>query len=440
MLIEIPISSIVLEERQRRDYGDLSKLAESIKKNGQMQNLLVHRRENGTFRLIAGGRRLAGLIAAGKTLAIAKVQSEGEEDELLMQELELEENVNRKNLEWIEEQKAIAKMHEIRQARAKKEGKEWTVDNTANLVGMAKRSIYNAIELTKAVQEHPDVASADTAFGAMQRLNRIKDLKKRQDDVAVRALAVETGQAKPITAQVFQGDAVDLMKQVPDESQDYVITNPPFGVDIEEIFTADKTIYADDEDMVRELCRKTFIEAYRVLKPDRWFVTFYPTLRLEECRTFLAEAGFKFQRVPAIWVKPNKYMSSVNDPYVQLGIRYESFFFARKGNAKFHQLPKNGNVFVFDTPGVNRIHPLQMPPELWDEIFGLISIGGEVGVEPFAGSGSGGVAAIKRQLQYKGFELNPEFVARANTWLSEVANGNSEAPISGITFDEVPFE
>lgn len=441
MLTEIPLSSIVLEERQRKDYGDLTKLAESIKKYGQMQNLLVLPRSDGSHRLIAGGRRLAGLAAAGKTSATVKF-FEGPEDELLMQELELEENVQRKNLDWIEEQKAIAKMHEIRKARAAQEGKDWKADDTANLLGMARRSIYNAIELTKAVDEHEDVAKADTAFGAMQRLNRIKDLKKRQDDIAVRALAEQHGLAPTIRQKIIQGDALELMKQVPDSSMDFVISNPPYGVDIEDLFTADKTIYEDDEETIVKLCRGVVKEAYRVLKDDRWFVWFYPTRRLEEGRQMLADAGFKFQAVPSIWVKPNKYVSSVNDAYVQLGIRYESFFFARKGNAKLHKLPKMGNVFIYDTPDSKRIHPLQMPVDFWDEILSCIAIGGERGCEPFAGSGSGGVASFKRQLEYTGFELSPEFTARGNTWIQEVARGGEGSGNQATLIDndeDVPF-
>ena len=439
MLLEIPLNQISLEDRQRKDYGDLTGLAESIKKYGQIQNLLVRPEINGRYQLIAGGRRLAGVAAAGKSTAMVKVW-EGVIDDLLMQELELEENVQRKDLSWQEKQEAIAKMHTIKTKQAAAEGVTWTADDSAKLLGMAKRSVYNAIELDKAVKENPEIAKAETAFGAMQRLTRAKDLTKRQEAVAVRVMAEDLNMVKRISVQVVQGDALVRMKEVPDASQDFVVTNPPYGVNIEDLFTADKKIYEDDEVTISTLCRAVFQEAYRVLKDDRWFVTFYPTRRLEECRQFLTEAGFTFQAVPSIWVKPNKYMSSVNDPYVQLGIRYESFFFARKGKAKLHQLPKSGNVFIYDTPKADRIHPLQMPPELWDEIYNLITIRGETGVEPFAGSGSGGIAAIGRNLQYTGFELDPEYVARANTWIQEVARGGTGDTVIEIVNDEVPFE
>jgi len=439
MIEEIQLTDIFLEERQRKEYGDLSALGASITKYGQLQNLLVSAPVDGKYRLIAGGRRLAGLAAAGKTKAFVKFY-EGPVDDLLLQELELEENVQRKDLSWQEKQEAITRMHRIKEAQAKAEGKEWTVDQSASFLGIARRSIYNAIELAAALQTDPEINKADTAFGAMQRLNRSKDLRKRQDAVQVRSLAEALGTAKPISVKVIQGDALERMKELGDGTQDFCVTNPPYGVDIEAIFTSDKKIYGtDDEATIAPLCAATFKEAYRVLKDDRWFVTFYPTRRLEECRSFLSDAGFIFQAVPAIWVKPNKYMSSVNDPYVQLGIRYESFFFARKGKAKFHVMPKNGNVFIYDTPGSNRIHPLQMPPELWNEILELITIGGEVGIEPFAGSGSAGIASVGRNLQYTGFELDSEYVARANTWIQETITGVSTKPIEIENDAEVVF-
>jgi adenine-specific DNA-methyltransferase len=439
MIVEIPLQSIYLEDRQRREYGDLEGLAASIRKYGQFQNILVKQNGDGRYRLVAGGRRLAGLAAAGKTTAIAKLW-EGEADELLLEELELEENVQRKELTWQERQDAIAKMHRIKQTQAKAEGREWTVDQSATLLGMAKRTIYNAIELSEAVKNDPEIAKADTAFGAMQRLTRSKDLRKRQDAVQVRELAETIGMAKPRKVKVVGGDALEVMSSLPPASMDYVITNPPYGVDIEKIFTSDKKIYGiDDEATISTFCAKLFKEAFRVLKDDRWFVTFYPTRRLEECREFLSDAGFVYQAVPSIWVKPNKYMSSVNDPYVQLGIRYESFFFARKGNAKYHVMPKNGNVFIFDTPKSDRIHPLQMPPELWSAIFELITIRGEVGVEPCSGSGSGGIAAIERDLEYTGIELDPEYVARSNTWIQETITGSTSSPIEIDNDAEVVF-
>jgi ParB/RepB/Spo0J family partition protein len=440
-IIEVPLALITIKDRQRKEYGDLSGLASSIKKNGQLQNLLVEPADStGRFALVAGGRRLAGIAAAGLTTAICKVH-DGPLDDLTLQELELEENVQRKDLTMLERQNALAGIHAIKVKVAEKDGAVWTTQNTADLIGVSTRTIYNAIEIAKAALTDPEIAKADTAHGAMQRLTKAKDLRKREEAVQVRALAEGLNMVPKRNIVCYQSDALEGMKSLADESQDFVITNPPFGVDIEEVFTSDKKIYEDNPETISELCRQVWLEAYRVLRPDRWFVCFYPTIKLEECRDFLAAAGFKFQKVPAVWVKPNKRVGNVGDGTQSLVIGYEQFFFARKGNARFHDKSPTNNVFSVDTEASDRIHPLQMPPELWTQIYRLITLRGEVGVEPFSGSGSGGVAAVERDLEYKGFELDPDFVGRSNTWIQETIQGKAHA--SGLSIeiqdDKIPF-
>jgi ParB/RepB/Spo0J family partition protein len=439
-VIEVPLNRILVKDRQREDYGDLTGLAASINRWGQLQNILVEPpNEEGNYALVAGGRRLAGIAAAGKNSALAKIY-EGPLDDLALQELELEENIQRKDLSWQEKEKAVANIHRVKQRSAEKEGKTWSTQDTANLIGQSLRRVQNALELTKAVENNPDVAAADTAFGAMQRLTRQKDLKRRQEDVEVRRLAEKVGMKQKVDVQFVNLDAAEAMKDIGSETQDFVITNPPFGVDIEDVFTSDKKIYEDNPDEISALCRKVFHEAYRILKPDRWFVAFYPTLKLDEARRFLAEAGFKFQKVPAVWVKPNKRVGNVGDGTQALVIGYEQFFFARKGDARFHEAPPTNNVFSFDTPDSSRMHPLQMPPELWEAILRLITLRGERGVEPFSGSGSGGIAAIRRDLHYLGIELDPEYVARARTWVAEEFEGKDHAAGSiEILNEEIPF-
>lgn len=439
-IVEVPLSQIKVKDRQREDYGDLSGLATSINRWGQLQNILVEpASEDGTYTLVAGGRRLAGLAAAGKSVAIAKVY-EGPIDDLALQELELEENIQRKDLTWDEKEAALAKIHKVKVELAAREGKTWSTQDTANLIGVSLRKVQNALEITEAIKQDPELAKADTAHGAMQRLTKAKDLKRRQTEVEIRKMAEDLGMKPKNTVVELHMDALAGMKSLQDESQDFVVSNVPFGVDIEDVFTSDKKIYQDDPDEISALCRQIFLEAFRVLKPDRWFVVFYPTLKLEECRQFLAEAGFKFQKVPAVWVKPNKRVGNVGDGTQRLVIGYEQFFFARKGDARFHEAAPPNNVFTFDTPGADRIHSLQMPPDLWEAIYRLITIRGESGVEPFAGSGSGGVAAVRRDLNWTGFELDPEYVARANTWIEETKQGKvSSGGSIELVNDEIPF-
>ena len=67
-------------------------------------------------------------------------------------------------------------------------------------------------------------------------------------------------------------------------------------------------------------------------------------------------------------------------------------------------------------------HPTQKPLELCEKLVNASrnSEGDTMVVVPFAGSGSECVAAKKLGMKFVGFEINEEYVALANTRLSEV--------------------
>lgn len=63
--------------------------------------------------------------------------------------------------------------------------------------------------------------------------------------------------------------------------------------------------------------------------------------------------------------------------------------------------------------GQQRVHPHQKPVALYEILIGVATVNGFV-VDLFAGSGSAGVAAVRRGCPYVGAELIPEYVEIAN--------------------------
>ena len=407
---DFDLTKIVVGNRQREEIGDLNEMVASLSKHGQLQPILIDQNNN----LIAGFRRLSTLVLMG--LKTGWVEYRETLSDIDSAELELEENVRRKQLTWQEESKAIEKIH----ALYMKKDPNWTREKTGELVGVSTRKVAMSLELSKAIEAHPEVAKADTQQGAMMRLSTIRQIDQRKADVQVRAKAEELGMIAKTTAKIVgPGPALEAMQAIDTESFDMVVSNPPYGVDIESVFKGDRTIYEDAEKdivpMLQALCK----EVFRVLKNDRWFIWFYPTARLEEGSAMLADAGFSFQSVPCIWYKPNKFLSSLSDPYKLFSSQYETFFWARKGAPKFNRL-RTGNVFVYDTPDhADRIHPLQMPVDLWKEILEIGSVEGETILEPFSGSGSCGVASVELARNYVGLELSPEYVERSRMLIAE---------------------
>jgi ParB family chromosome partitioning protein len=107
---EVPLDRIVsnrYQPRQAFDAGELAQLAESIKRNGVLQPILVRRKADGQFELIAGERRYRAAKMAGLKSIPAVVRNSSDEQSM---ELALIENLQREDLNPIEEARAYYRL------------------------------------------------------------------------------------------------------------------------------------------------------------------------------------------------------------------------------------------------------------------------------------------------------------------------------------------
>lgn len=105
--ISLPIGEIQVGERRREDMGDIAALAESIQRFGLFHPIVV----DGDGRLVAGGRRLAACQQLG--WATIPVRDFGDLTDAERREIELEENLRRKDLTPFERSKTLAKQAEV---------------------------------------------------------------------------------------------------------------------------------------------------------------------------------------------------------------------------------------------------------------------------------------------------------------------------------------
>lgn len=389
-------------DRQRSEVKDLDRLADSISEFGILEPIIID--ENNV--LIAGFRRMSAAIL----LDWAEVPAIRRDDlsELDKKRIELEENIQRQQLTWAEEAKAIA---EIDAMRAEIDP-NWNRDQTAEVVGKSRRTIFNSIELAKALEDDPELAEAKTLVGALQRLGQKKRLAAREAQVKSRKLSGAT-----LTAQIEVGDALDLIRRLPDESIDTIVTNPPFGINL--TYEGHPELYEDDPEIVVELVEAMVPEMYRVLKPNTWCIVFWDILKLGQLAEWMEDAGFDVNKLPCIWGKPNKTQGTVRDPWGLFIMSYEGFLMAKKGDAVLKEAGRQ-NLFLYDTPEEeDRVHPVQMSTELCVDLVNLTTLGGELVLDPFAGSGAVGLGALHSQGNFIGFELNPEYARYGNMRLKE---------------------
>jgi ParB family chromosome partitioning protein len=107
---DIPLDRIVpnrYQPRQSFEPGELAQLAESVKRNGVLQPILVRRKADGLFELIAGERRYRAAKLAGLKSIPAVVRNSSDEQSM---ELALIENLQREDLNPIEEARAYYRL------------------------------------------------------------------------------------------------------------------------------------------------------------------------------------------------------------------------------------------------------------------------------------------------------------------------------------------
>lgn len=99
----ISLEDIEVGERRREDYGDLSGLAASIQRYGMIHPIVVDSEK----RLVVGGRRLEAARILGWKQIEARDHGELTEEEL--REIELEENLRRKDLTPYEQARELVR-------------------------------------------------------------------------------------------------------------------------------------------------------------------------------------------------------------------------------------------------------------------------------------------------------------------------------------------
>ena len=123
----LPVEQIAPNPHQpRREFapGPLAELAESIRRHGIIQPLSVRRRDDG-WELIAGERRLRAAKLAGlQTVPCLEMQVDEQDSAILA----LIENIQRRDLHYLEEAAAIAAAADGLITHPENDDIDWTPD------------------------------------------------------------------------------------------------------------------------------------------------------------------------------------------------------------------------------------------------------------------------------------------------------------------------
>jgi DNA modification methylase len=223
--------------------------------------------------------------------------------------------------------------------------------------------------------------------------------------------------------QILHGDCTRVLRELPDEFVDLILTDPPYGVRYQDRFG--RTV-ANDDDPSRIL--GAFTDLYRVLKPDSLCISFYGWGLVDDFFRAWRSAGFR----PVghiVWVKD--YASRERF----LRYRHESAYLLAKGRPRLPRKPLDDiQPWVYSG---NNDHPTQKAVRILTPLIETFTDRGQLVLDPFAGSGSTLVAALNTGRRYLGIELEQKYceLARGRLAFLERNPPQPRNPVASVVSD-----
>jgi ParB-like chromosome segregation protein Spo0J len=435
---DVALTKIKLsEERQREEYGDIEELATSIREKGLLQPVGV---TEDNFRLVWGGRRFKAALVLGQEKINCRLVPGGL-TELEYEELELEENILRKQLTWQEEGKAFARIDAIKKGihgDSEKDGDRsgWSTRKTAELLNKSVGGTADKIALAHAMEKIPELAECKTEDEARKMFSRIVE------DLAITEI-VKGAKQKERWGAAFKfaenhykiGDFFKEVKKLKQTVASLAIVDPPFAIQLDKKKKVDKDKtnldkYTEWEaSEYEEKITRTAEELYRILAEHAWVIWWYGQEWYYQVREILRGVGFRVDSIPATWGKVGASGQS-QQPDMYLGRATETFLVAAKGNPAFAKRGQ-ANFFHFrPVPSAKKIHSTEKPIELVRELLDIFTFPGAILVSPFLGSGVDLRAAYSRGLTGFGWDLSQDhkdkFLYRVSQDIEEGLYGNKE--------------
>jgi len=192
---------------------------------------------------------------------------------------------------------------------------------------------------------------------------------------------------------IYTGDCIEILKSIPSESVDLVITDPPYGT---------KT-NPRDTFMIGEFSNVMPLvlpEIFRVLKKDGGFYCFTSWSMMSDW-LLRYQQYFKLQNI-IVWDK-QRHSGCYSSQSWQF--TWEGIFYGIKGKRPIREYMPD----VIKSEEKGKRIAMQKPVDIIEKLIKASSDEGQTILDPFAGSGSTLVACKNTNRNFIGIEINPEF-------------------------------
>lgn len=224
--------------------------------------------------------------------------------------------------------------------------------------------------------------------------------------------------------RLHEGDCMDLLASLPDATVDAVVTDPPYGTNeagrskvVIRAGAVESFAHAWDT----EAPTAWLAEAARVLRPGGAVLSFTDAKAVGDLWRAGEVAGLRPLQL-FHWAKPD----CPPTPRPNFASAVESgVFFRSPGKV----LAWNGGGWarnIIEAPlahkesdGQTRHHPTEKPVRVMRWLVGLVTPPDGLVLDPFAGSGTTGVACLRDGFRFVGAEVDPVFAATARKRLDD---------------------
>ena len=239
-------------------------------------------------------------------------------------------------------------------------------------------------------------------------------------------------QIQKMKHKIIIGDCRDVMKSIPDNSIDMIITSPPYNIG------KDYKVFKENLS-IKEYIKFTeqwIKESYRVLRNNGHLclnLSVTDKINVDELHSRLLKINGFTIKEKIIWVK-SKYtkidflINSKNrfsyNTHGRLAMCYESILVFTKSNYIPYSnsskgIPESWKYNVWFIPPVKeRRHPAPFPKEIPKRLIQMYSRNGDTILDPFSGTGTTIKVASEHGRNSIGIELNPEYVEIAKRRLN----------------------
>jgi len=195
---------------------------------------------------------------------------------------------------------------------------------------------------------------------------------------------------------IYQGDALRLIKFIPDKSVDLILTDPPYGLG--KNFAGDNSL---------ETYHKILPDCFRVLKDNTWFVTHFP---IEFLPSAFEHNPFQYHWQVVIYKTGCQSRSNIGLS------KWMNILVFKKGRPKLYKrsadlFVSKGHVIEPDEGFID--HPTLKNKRIIIRLLHMFSKRGDLVLDPFCGSGSVPLACKIIRRNFLGFEIDGKYVQMA---------------------------